>query len=141
MLSRFAAKPIRAVSARFASAAVAQPDRSMDMLLGGDLSMGVHMPKATKVKEEPTAPVDASLLAADLSFPVGGAAEAAQARDAACLWAAAEALLSKAAGNWELEFTTLKYEEMVAKQELSPKAKEDYKAAATLARGQMWSNA
>eukprot|EP00961_Rhodomonas_salina_P176271 2376109-Rhodomonas_salina.3 len=128
MLARFASKTLHAVSARFASTtAAAQPHRIMDLYQVLDLSMGVPVEsKPTHTKKFSMAPADANLLAADLSFPADdhndffmGMQVLPAKHNSEALCTAAESFLSKAASNWELESSNMKYEEMVASQPVS----------------------
>ena len=65
------------------------------------------------------------------------ALQEAQAKDAAYLATAFERTLQKAAGNWELEFTTNEFAKQAAKH--APKEKQDWAAALLLARGASFS--
>eukprot|EP00960_Hanusia_phi_P024385 717993-Hanusia_phi.AAC.17 len=97
-------KSLRVLSSRAFSQAP-----SLDAILGGDLSMGPIRQRpalpAMRIEEKPTDDVlESAFLHCD-------ALEKAQMKDRAFVLSMAESFLGKASANWNLEFTTLKYEQ------------------------------
>eukprot|EP00286_Rhodomonas_abbreviata_P020155 CAMPEP_0181299424 /NCGR_PEP_ID=MMETSP1101-20121128/6337_1 /TAXON_ID=46948 /ORGANISM="Rhodomonas abbreviata, Strain Caron Lab Isolate" /LENGTH=133 /DNA_ID=CAMNT_0023404569 /DNA_START=29 /DNA_END=427 /DNA_ORIENTATION=+ len=116
MLSRLAcSSAVRTLVASNGAArhASTQADRSLDMILGGDLSLGMAgvQQEAEKASPKPNKTIsDAHLLSGDLTFCQNEAQAEAQARDSEHLMSLAEKFFSKAGANWELEFSTLQFE-------------------------------
>eukprot|EP00293_Proteomonas_sulcata_P015564 CAMPEP_0184309802 /NCGR_PEP_ID=MMETSP1049-20130417/19473_1 /TAXON_ID=77928 /ORGANISM="Proteomonas sulcata, Strain CCMP704" /LENGTH=107 /DNA_ID=CAMNT_0026622837 /DNA_START=365 /DNA_END=688 /DNA_ORIENTATION=+ len=103
-----------------------QQQMNMDALLAGDLSMGIAQAETVKpVEVQKVEPARVSAL------------EHAQARDAEYLATAFESTLAKAAGNWELEFTSLEFAEKA--RVFEKREKQDFAAALFLARGASFS--
>lgn len=129
MIARSALRIISAVggSHRRRALSYKADEIHINAVLAGDLSLGIAHERQKPVK------VDSRHA---YLRPVCALQEA-QAMDAAYLATALECSLQKAAGNWELEFTTGKFVEQSAaplRQE-----KEDWSAALLLARGASFS--
>eukprot|EP00286_Rhodomonas_abbreviata_P025160 CAMPEP_0181313014 /NCGR_PEP_ID=MMETSP1101-20121128/14014_1 /TAXON_ID=46948 /ORGANISM="Rhodomonas abbreviata, Strain Caron Lab Isolate" /LENGTH=126 /DNA_ID=CAMNT_0023419923 /DNA_START=56 /DNA_END=433 /DNA_ORIENTATION=+ len=126
MLARFASKTARALTSSTGTRATST-NQNLDLILGGDLSLNpLGATKAAAPEGRPvTSANDTLFLSEDLVFSQSDAQAIAHAKDVQDLNAFAEKILSKAGSNWELEFTTLRYEKEASKT-VSKEAQSDW---------------